>query len=98
MQNETKELTQAALAVPDGAWITAQEAADLLGVHPRRAYQIAEEGAVPSKKVYGRLVMHRQSVETYKETLRPNKRRRSHPGALETAEVQEAPVAEKEKM
>lgn len=44
-------------------WLSPAEAADLLGVSPRRVYALIDDGRLHAERVGGRLLVHRDSVE-----------------------------------
>jgi excisionase family DNA binding protein len=44
-------------------WLSPAEAADLLGVSPRRVYALIDDGRLRAERVGGRILVHRDSVE-----------------------------------
>jgi excisionase family DNA binding protein len=54
----------------DKDMLTAQEAANILGVHLMTVYQAMKEDRLPFEVIYGRKVVAREAVEAYQQRTR----------------------------
>jgi excisionase family DNA binding protein len=69
-------VTRTALGAPDPdpeyRWLTAEAAADLLGISTVRLYQLVDQGNLPAYRIDGQVRLRRSDVERLRDELRGN--------------------------